>query len=247
MSLQSSDAAGVRDRLVLAYHGVSDVVSSPQTVTHAALRRQVAKLLDRGYVGTTFNRAVLEPSTSPRLAVTFDDGERNVLEHAFAVLSELGVPGTVFVPVGPVGGPGMLGWDELARLADAGWEVGSHSLSHARLTHVDDDALDHELRSSREAIEKRLDRPCRSIAYPYGASDDRVHAAAARAGYTAGCTTGGTLRAAALGWPRVGVDGSDGSVLFTLKTSRFGRSLRGTPLRRPFDQTGRVIRRLGVR
>ena len=150
-------------------------------------------------------------------------------------------------PWGRSAGPEQLDWDELACLADAGWEIGSHSLSHARLTHLDDDALDRELRSSREAIENRLDRPCRSIAYPYGASDERVRAAAARAGYTAGCTTGGTLRADVLGWPRVGVDGNDGSVLFRLKTSKLGRSLRGTPLRDPCDHAGRVIRRLSVR
>ena len=222
-------------------------MSSQQTVSQGTLRSHLAKLLSRGYVGMTFNRAVLEPSVSPRLAVTFDDGERTVLEHAFAVLSELGIPGTVFVPVGAVGGPGLLDWDELACLADAGWEIGSHSLTHVCLTHLDDDTLDIELRSSREAIENRLGQMCRSIAYPYGASDERVRAAAARAGYTAGCTTGGTLRADALGWPRVGVHGNDGSVLFRLKTRRLGRALRGTPLRRPCDRAGRAIRRLSVR
>jgi peptidoglycan/xylan/chitin deacetylase (PgdA/CDA1 family) len=246
MSLQPSAAAGVRDRLVLGYHGVSDVASSQLTVSTEALRRQLAKLLDSGYVGTTFNGAVLEPSASPLLAVTFDDGERNVLEHAFAVLSELGIPGTVFVPVGVMAGPEQLDWDELACLAAAGWEIGSHSLTHPRLTQLEDDALDRELRSSRETIENMLESSCRSIAYPYGASDERVLAAAARAGYTAGCTTRGTLSADALGWPRVGIDGNDGTVLFGLKTSRLGRSLRGTPLRDPCDRVGRVIRRLGV-
>ena len=169
MSLQSSAAAGVRDRLVLGYHGVSDVVSSRQTVSQGALRRQLAKLLDRRLRRYDVQPRGARAAASPRLAVTFDDGERNVLEHAFPVLSELGIPGTVFVPVGAVGRPGLLDWDELACLADAGWEIGSHSLSHACLTHLDDDALDDELRSSREAIENRLGRPCRSIAYPYGA------------------------------------------------------------------------------
>ena len=246
MSLQYSTAAGVRDRLVLGYHGISDVASSPLTVSPAALRRQLGTWLDRGYVVTTFNRAVLEPLGLPRLAVTFDDGERNVLEHAFAVLSEFDVPGTVFVAVGTVGAPGSLDWDELAWLADIGWEVGSHSCSHPRLTSLDDDALDHELQGSRAEIERRLDRPCRSVAYPYGAFDERVCAAAARAGYTAGCTTGGTLRGSPLGWPRVGIYGSDGSVLFGLKTSRLGRWVRGTPVRDPVDRAGRMIRRLGV-
>lgn len=242
MSGGPSAAAGVGDRLVLGYHAVSDAVASPQIVRRSELRRHVATLVDRRYVGVTFNRAVLEPGPDQRLAVTFDDGDRSVLEHAFPVLSELGVPGTVFVPAGTVGAPGLLDWDELGLLAAAGWEIGSHSITHACLTRLDDASLDEELRGSRELIEAQLSLPCRSIAYPYGESDARVRAAAARAGFTAGCSIGGTLRADALRWPRVGVDGRDGAILFRLKTSRFGRSLRGTPLRGSLDRAGRMVR-----
>ena len=182
----------------------------------------------------TFNRAVLEPSVSPRLAVTFDDGERNCARARLRRPVRARHPGHGLRPRGSDGGGrGNSTGTSWRASRPQGGRSGSHSLSHARLTHLDDDALDHELQSSREAIEDRLGRPCRSIAYPYGVSDERVRAAAARAGYTAGCTTGGTLRADALGWPRVGVDGNDGSVLFRLKTSRLGRSLRGTPLRGP--------------
>ena len=106
MSLQPSAAAGVRDRLVLGYHGVSDTVSSQLTVSTEALRRQLVKLLDSGYVGTTFNRAVLEPSVSLRLAVTFDDGERNVLEHAFAGPVRARYPGHGLRTRGRDGGAG---------------------------------------------------------------------------------------------------------------------------------------------
>ena len=179
--------------------------------------------------------------------MTFDDGERSVFDHAFPSLAEFGVPGTVFVSVATRRRAGKARAGTIWRhFRGAGWEVGSHSLTHRRLTQLETMPARRELRSSREAIENRLDRPCRSIAYPYGAADERVLAAAARAGYTAGCTTGGTLGADALGWPRVGVDGNDGDVLFRLKTSRLGRSLRGTPLRNPVDRAGRVIRRLGV-
>ena len=234
----------MQDRLVLGYHAVSDLSTSPLTVTRAALRRQVAELVGRGYVGTTFNRAVLGPASQRCLAVTFDDGESNVIQHAAPVLAELGVPGTVFVPVSPVGSPGLLGWEDLAALSEAGWEVGSHTLSHARLTDLDDASLRRELRDSRLTIEDMLGRPCRSIAYPYGDSDPRVRAAAAAAGYTAGCTTDGTTSADALRWPRVGVHGNDGHVLFRLKTSRFGRVLRGTPLSASFERAGRAVRTL---
>lgn len=237
-----SDAAGVRDRLVLGYHAVSDASSSLLTVRRAELRRQVAELVGRGYAGATFNRAVLDSSPRRRLAVTFDDGERNVLEHGLPVLTELGVPGTVFVVTSLVGAPGALGWDDLETLAEAGWEVGSHTSTHALLTELDEAAIDAEMRSSREAIEDMLGRPCRSIAYPYGSADSRVRAAAARAGFTAGCTTAGTLRDDALCWPRVGVHGHDGRILFRLKTSRLGRVLRSTPLSTPLERTGRKVR-----
>ena len=242
-----SAAAGVGDRLVLGYHAVSDVVASPLTVRRSELRRQLAVLVDRGYVGMTFNRAVLEPTWERRLAVTFDDGDRSVLEHAFPVMSELGLPGTVFVPTVAVGAPGQLGWDELRLLANAGWEIGSHSVTHVCLTGLDDAALDRELRVSRELIEVQLGVPCRSIAYPYGESDERVRAAAGRTGYTAGCTTAGTRRADVLGWPRVGIDGRDGAIVTRLKTSRLGRSLRGTPLRASFDLAGRTMRQVRPR
>lgn len=230
------------DRLVLAYHAVSDATASRQVVSQDALRKHISQLLARGYVAVTFSEAVTSPAPRRVFALTFDDAERNVLDFGFPVLRELGVPATVFVPSGTIGMPGVLGWDDLATLGAAGWEIGSHTVTHARLTGVDDAVLAAELGDSRREIESRLGRPCRSIAYPYGDVDDRVRAAAARAGYTAGCTTGGTLGTDALGWPRVGISGDDDQLLFRLKTSRVGRALRGTPLRGMLDRTGRIAR-----
>ena len=81
-------------------------------------------------------------------------------------------------------------WDRARRSSqDAGWEVGSHTRSHPRLSQVEDDAeLADELEGSRRVCEERLGRPCQSIAYPYGDHDERVVAAAGRAGYRYGLT-----------------------------------------------------------
>ena len=206
------------------------------------LRDQVSGLLARGYAGTTFNRCVREETDLRTLSITFDDGERNVIEHGLSVLAALGVPGTVFVTVSAIGGPGSLGWEDLAALVRSGWEIGSHTLTHAVLPGLDDRSPDEELRGSRAALEERLTVPCCSISYPYGLADDRVRAAAAAAGFTAGCTTSGTLRGDALAWPRVGVDGYDGQLLFRVKTGRLGRALRATPLASPLELVGRRIR-----
>jgi peptidoglycan/xylan/chitin deacetylase (PgdA/CDA1 family) len=173
--------------------------------------------------------------------VTFDDAEPSVLRLALPVLAELGFPGTVFVPVDQVGA--AMSWDDLSDLAEAGWEIGSHTLSHARLIELDEAELERELRGSREAIEDALGLPCRSIAYPYGEVNAPVRAAAVRSGYTAGCTTDGTLSVDdPLVFPRVGIDGRDTLLTFRAKTSRAGRASRASALGRPLELVGRAAR-----
>lgn len=246
MSRRPHPAAGPDDRLVLCYHGVSNAARSKLTIPSAVLRRQLSSLLARGYEPVTFQEAVCGTARSRAFAVTFDDAEWNVLEHALPTLTELGLPGTVFVPVARVGSTAM-SWDALSELARAGWEIGSHTLSHSRLPGLDDATLERELRGSREAIEDALGLPCRSIAYPYGGVDARVRAAAGSAGFSAGCTVGGGLRVAdPLLHPRVGVDGRDGFLTFRVKTSREGRALRASVLGSPLALAGRAVRSLAM-
>src|SRR4051794_5860117 len=192
-------AHGLRsDTLVLCYHAVSTTWTADLSITPERLERQLSLLVGRGYRGDTFTDAVTTSQTGRILVVTFDDAYRSVIELARPILAALGLPGTVYAPTDYVGSerpmswPGIdhwsdgpherelipMGWDELGRLADDGWEVGSHTRSHPHLTQVEDDgALDGELAESRRLIEERLSRACRSIAYPYGDHDDRVVAA----------------------------------------------------------------------
>ena len=68
----------------------------------------------------------------------------------------------------------VMGWGELARLAEVGWEIGSHTRTHPGLPRLDDEPLRDELEGSRAEVEEHLGRPCRSLAYPYGDLDGRV-------------------------------------------------------------------------
>jgi peptidoglycan/xylan/chitin deacetylase (PgdA/CDA1 family) len=108
-------------------------------------------------------------------------------------------------------------------LAASGWEIGSHSCSHPRLTQVTDAALQAELRDSRAVLERQLGR-CTSLAYPYGDVDSRVVEAAREAGYEA--AVGLPLRLNGrdhLNWPRVGIYHTDRGWRYRAKV---GRSLR---------------------
>ena len=123
-------------------------------------------------------------------------------------------------------------WDQLGELERSGWEVGSHTRSHPRLSQVADDAeLADELEGSKRVCEERLGHPCDSIAYPYGDHDERVVEAAGRAGYRYGLTLPARLHAEReLAWPRVGVYHVDSGRRFRLKVSPGLRALRASRL-----------------
>jgi peptidoglycan/xylan/chitin deacetylase (PgdA/CDA1 family) len=79
--------------------------------------------------------------------------------------------------------------DQLRRLAAAGHEVGSHTLTHPLLPQLDDAQLAHELAASREMLQGWLQSPVSGFCYPNGDHDDRVVDAVRRAGYGHACTT----------------------------------------------------------
>ena len=236
------------DVLVLCYHAVSPDWPADLSVTPERFEAQLELLVRRGYVGVTFEQAVTDPPASRTLAVTFDDAFRSVLDLALPVMRRLGLPGSLYVPTDFPGRPGPMAWEgtdhwvggphehelrclewaDLAELAEAGWEIGSHTRSHPHLTHLSDEALRDELEGSRAACEEAIGGLCRTIAYPYGDVDERVKAAAAGAGYeAAGALPGMRLPAGGpLGWPRVGIYNGDDLRRFRLKVSPFGRRLR---------------------
>jgi peptidoglycan/xylan/chitin deacetylase (PgdA/CDA1 family) len=79
--------------------------------------------------------------------------------------------------------------EDLRELVSAGYEVGFHTLAHARLPSLDDDSLDAAMRQGRDELSAATGRPVRLIAYPHGVADPRVAASARTAGYELGFTT----------------------------------------------------------
>lgn len=238
--------------LVLNYHAVSADWPSRLSVAPDDLDRQVSWLVKRGWRGLTFIDFVRAGGRGKVFSVTFDDAYRSTIEGAFPVLSRLGVPATVYVPTDyagseePMSWPGIeqwsdgpyaqelvpMSWDEIGTLAEAGWEIGSHTLSHPHLPEISDADLDRELSESKRICEDRLGRPCATLAYPYGDYDRRVIAATQKAGYEAACTLPAQLHApGAFEWPRVGVYPADASGWrYRAKVSPTARRLRSSPL-----------------
>lgn len=241
----------MNDVLVLCYHALSPDWPAALSTTPERFEEQIELMLSRGYVAATFERAVTDPPAERTFAITFDDAYRSVVDLALPIMERLGVPGSLYVPTDfpgtgrPLawegtdrwlGGPhehelGCLDWSELRALADAGWELGSHTRSHPHLTRLPDDQLAAELSESRATCEESLGRPCRTIAYPYGDVDARVLAATRAAGYSAAAALPDRLGSKdVLDWARVGIYNGDDLRRFRLKVSPLVRRVRSTSL-----------------
>jgi peptidoglycan/xylan/chitin deacetylase (PgdA/CDA1 family) len=82
----------------------------------------------------------------------------------------------------------FLTWSEVRALARQGVTIGSHTISHAILTSLDDDRRVEEVVESKQTIEQHLGTPCTLFGYPNGTQDDfddRDKANLRRAGYVA--------------------------------------------------------------
>jgi len=223
-----------RDVLVLCYHGVAPG-SLHGEVTPEALRAQLSVLARRGYRWATFTDAALGTEPERVAAITFDDGIASAVEHGLPILEDFGAPGTMFLAVTMLGWGGRVDADGALRLAERGWEIGSHTMTHAVLTNVDAATLGSELSHSKRELEQLTGRPCTAVSYPTGRCDGRVVAAAESAGYLAGAALEGAIDTAPgpLAWPRVGVRGDDSLRVFRLKCSGAVRSARSGWARRP--------------
>ena len=240
--------------VALCYHGVSPTWQSPMAVTPAQLEDQVGHFLRRGYRAVTVDAAISAAPGERLLVVTFDDALASVYRLGLPVLERLGAVATVYVPTAYVFAGERMRWPEVRRhlltehaheldpmtpaelldVAERGWEIGAHTCTHPWLPRLGDDELRAELVESRVALERLMERPCTSVAYPFGAHDLRVVRAAERAGYRTGVTLpGGSPRWPAapaglqrLALPHIGVYRADGPLRYRLKVGAAGRVVR---------------------
>ena len=192
---------------VLMYHRVVDderLSASHWSCVHERDFRSHLEFLDRwGYTTITFDdyRLFLRGEANlPRKPVilTFDDGYLDTYTCAYPLLHEFGMNAVMFV----LGDhrirsnfwdttPGMyaplMAREQLLELHEAGFEIGSHSLSHADLSILPENSAWEQISRSGILLEMLLNAPVRSFAYPYGLLAPRVKQMITEAGYDIAC------------------------------------------------------------
>jgi peptidoglycan/xylan/chitin deacetylase (PgdA/CDA1 family) len=178
---------------ILCYHSVGTPSWGVNDVSPARFRRQLELVLERGYRFVPASKLASGVAEGTELAVTFDDGLTSVATNAAPILAELNIPWSLFVVSDwaegrhSFGDGVMLGWREIERLAGAGVEIGSHSVTHPDFGGLDPQAAVEELQVSRDVIGARLGAAPQSFAIPFGQSANWTQAAqqsALAAGYT---------------------------------------------------------------
>ena len=187
---------------ILYYHRISDERDA-LAVTPAAFGRQMNALAASGQrVVDLYEIDDLALETDEAaIALTFDDGYRDVLEHALPVLREHGFPSTVFVVPGAMAGvatfswygagamPPLAGWDELRAEERAGFvHFEPHTMTHPVLTTISLEHARSEIAESKQVVEEELGRPARVFCYPGGYYSPREVDLVRECGYRAAVT-----------------------------------------------------------
>jgi peptidoglycan/xylan/chitin deacetylase (PgdA/CDA1 family) len=131
------------------------------------------------------------------VSLTFDDTLSPQLEAA-SILEDHGLLGTFYVNsprlhAGSAGQRAYLSVDDARALADAGHEIGGHTLSHPSLPGLPRLEAEREIVNDRREL-ARLGLGTRSLAYPYGdfeAQSEALSASVASAGYSNARDTNG--------------------------------------------------------
>lgn len=171
-----------RGRLpILMYHKVRPAPADDLTVPLDVFNSQMAVLADRGYESISFARLQefhRGSGTLPArpILLTFDDAYADFEDYAAMAMREHGFDGTVFLPVGCIGGENtwdgggepLMNWDDVRRVAADGTEFALHSFNHDNYHDLSLEDMRVDLARCMAELDAR-DIPYRKVlAYPYG-------------------------------------------------------------------------------
>lgn len=124
--------------------------------------------------------------------LSMDDGFRNNYTNAFPILLKHHTPAIFFVPTSLIEADWeksknyclniarykavveMMNWKELLRLSSEGYEIGSHTRTHARFSDISDNKalMEDEILGSKKDLENSLNVECKYISWPFGTLTD---------------------------------------------------------------------------
>jgi peptidoglycan/xylan/chitin deacetylase (PgdA/CDA1 family) len=194
---------------ILMYHSIADNSDDPYSVSVDAFRKQISWLSEYGFdvVPLSFLLQSIQARNyrilRKKVVITFDDGYQDFLKNALPVLLERGAPATVFLVTDMLGGRApwnesgthvrLMSEDEVRSIKAQGISLGSHTATHAKLTLLDHEDLQRQLRDSHDAL-TNLGESFYSFSYPWGQWTRQIVDAVKAAGYECAVAVGEQTR-----------------------------------------------------
>ncbi len=111
------------------------------------------------------------------LSLTFDDGLNSHYEIVYPLLKEKNFGATFFIVVDlekdPLGRE-LMSSSQIQDLANSGFEIGSHTVTHPFLTQLTEKEIEEEFKKSKQILEDNYGVIVSSVAFPYGNYNDKV-------------------------------------------------------------------------
>lgn len=225
---------------ILLYHGVCRSADDPNWLCTSPERfqAQMRYLKLRRLRGVSVQELLQEMALGTAkglVGLTFDDGYEDFLHNALPVLEEHGFSATLFV-LGSLprenhwdyhisSGPPikLLGAEAVREVAARGIEVGSHGMSHPRLSGLKPALLEDEVSGSRQVLSEVLGEVVQGFCYPYGNTDRAAIQAVRRAGYAYACTVTERPERNVYDLPRIPISERDSLPRFAAKLDLYSQ------------------------
>ncbi|MFX0199396.1 MAG: polysaccharide deacetylase family protein [Candidatus Hodarchaeota archaeon] len=129
--------------------------------------------------------------------VTFDDGYECLLENALPELTKRNIPTTIFIQTGhfgrcpewiteeshPLRSKRIMTAGQLKEINNDLISIGSHCVSHAKLSYLDEKTTKRELLESKKQLEAILGKEVKLLSFPHGDYNQKVIELSKMVGY----------------------------------------------------------------
>lgn len=173
---------------VLLYHQIGNTPNVNTNLdcycTVEDFKNQMSFLYENNFKVITLNNAcqLIEQAAnfeSDYVVLSFDDGCDSFYNSVHPILAKFGFPAVVYPVVGYLGRRAswkgltnnqisILSSKKLRELSNAGYEIGSHTIEHPRLTTLKTENICKQLSESKEMLEDIICKTVTSFSYPHG-------------------------------------------------------------------------------
>ncbi len=162
----------------LMLHEISDTEFSGVDLPINKFTELCFAIKQKGYTLCSAVEYFNSENKSNLIICTFDDGYKSVYKFAFPILKKYSFTATVFVCPKHMGKSNdwnpkdkltrfHMTLDELLKLKEEGWEIGSHGIEHISFHRLDEKEILQSVIESKMFLEKHFGE-IHSFAYPYG-------------------------------------------------------------------------------